>query len=310
MISIIIPLYNKEGSIARTLQTVFNQTCQDFEIVVVDDGSTDKSIDVVKGINDSRIRLISQKNQGVSVARNVGIQEAKYDYIALIDADDEWLPCYLENQVELIKKHPDCQIYASKYEVHDEEGVKPIVLNGIPFKEESGVLSNYFEVATYSSPPLWTSAVCFTKKAIQSVGGFPKGIKLGEDLITWAKLACKYKIAYSLQVLAVYNIESFKQNTVPGKAPDVDDHVGVELSKLSKDPENAENKFLRKYVALWYKMRLNMYVRLGMKKEGYDAFLKSVRYNPFEAKIYIWLLLNILPRFLREKILYRLAALK
>ena len=90
MISVVIPLYNKEKQIKRTLQSVLTQTFQDFEIVIVNDGSTDNSTIEVEKIKDSRIRLIHQENAGVSAARNKGIEEAKYELIAFLDADDEW----------------------------------------------------------------------------------------------------------------------------------------------------------------------------------------------------------------------------
>ena len=116
MISVVIPLYNKEKQIKRTLQSVLTQTFQDFEIVIVNDGSTDNSTIEVEKIKDSRIRLIHQENAGVSAARNKGIEEAKYELIALLDADDEWKNKYLEVQYDLYKKYPKCDIFACNYE--------------------------------------------------------------------------------------------------------------------------------------------------------------------------------------------------
>ena len=115
MISVIIPLYNKEKQIARTLQTVLEQTFQAFEIVIVDDGSTDGSVQEIEQIKDSRIRLIHQQNGGVSAARNRGITEARYDLVAFLDADDEWKPTYLETQYQLYQKYPECSVYACNY---------------------------------------------------------------------------------------------------------------------------------------------------------------------------------------------------
>ena len=92
MFSVIIPLYNKEKSVSSTLQSVLNQTFKKFEVIVVDDGSTDGSYDVVKQFKDERIRLIQKENGGVSSARNRGIQETKYDHVAFLDADDVWEP--------------------------------------------------------------------------------------------------------------------------------------------------------------------------------------------------------------------------
>lgn len=106
MISVVIPLYNKEKQIAKTLQTVLDQTCQDFEIVIVNDGSTDGSVGEIKKITDSRIRLINQKNGGVSAARNRGIEEAKGEHIAFLDADDMWNRDYLKTINYLIKNIP------------------------------------------------------------------------------------------------------------------------------------------------------------------------------------------------------------
>ena len=205
MISIVIPLYNKEKQIANTLQSVFKQTFQDFEIVVVDDGSTDNSVEEVEKFDDSRIRLIYQTNAGVSAARNRGIEEARGELIAFLDADDEWKPEYLATQYGLYQKYPECSVYACNYEFRDSKGnVTPTIIRKLPFEGEDGILSNYFEVASCSHPPLWTSAVVVKKLVIQAVRGFPIGIKSGEDLLTWARLAVSGTIAYSIKSLAMF----------------------------------------------------------------------------------------------------------
>src|SRR5690606_30655868 len=118
--SIVIPLYNKEKHILSTINTVLAQTFQDFEIVVVNDGSKDNSAKLVNEIQDPRVRLISQNNSGVSAARNTGIKEASGGYIALLDADDLWLECHLENIHTLIKKFPDYGLYACAYKIRVE----------------------------------------------------------------------------------------------------------------------------------------------------------------------------------------------
>ena len=146
MISVVIPLYNKEKQIAHTLQSVFNQTFQNFEVVIVDDGSTDGSVAEVEKLSDSRIRLIHQKNAGVAAARNRGIEEAKGDLIAFLDADDEWKPEYLATQHHLSQKYPDCNVFACNYEFRNIEGkVTPTIIRKLPFTGEDGILSNYFE---------------------------------------------------------------------------------------------------------------------------------------------------------------------
>lgn len=293
MISIIIPLYNKEHSIASTLQTVLNQTFQDFEIIIVNDGSTDHSIDEVSKITDSRIRLIHQTNAGVSAARNRGIEEAKGEFIAFLDADDEWNPDYLKTQYKLTQKYPECSVFACNYEFKDAQGkVTPTIIRKLPFKGEDGILSNYFEVASCSHPPLWTSAVMVKKNAIQSIGGFPIGIKSGEDLLTWARLAVNGEIAYNKQAYAVFNVEGYSISEKPKRIPAEQDIVGQELKALLKAHPS---KGLRLYNALWHKMRSSIYLRLKMRKKSIREAFISIKYNPLNYKLYIYIVLNLLP---------------
>ena len=110
MISVIIPLYNKEPIIERSLQSVLSQDYDDFEVVIVNDGSTDRSADIVRSINDPRIRLIEHENGGPSKARNTGIKNAKGEWIVLLDADDELLPGALGTFISLSVNHPDADI--------------------------------------------------------------------------------------------------------------------------------------------------------------------------------------------------------
>ncbi|MDE7180535.1 MAG: glycosyltransferase [Muribaculaceae bacterium] len=185
MISVVIPLYNKASFIEETLRSVFNQSYANYEIIVVDDGSTDNGPEIVGQLKNARLRLISQPNSGVSVARNTGIREARGEYIAFLDADDIWKPDYLQTQNDLITRYPQCDVFVTKYEFMNENGqVTPVPINKLPFSSEDGLLTNYFQVAACSYPPIWTGCVVVRKKVFEEIGYFPKGIKLGEDLIT------------------------------------------------------------------------------------------------------------------------------
>ncbi|NLB79493.1 MAG: glycosyltransferase family 2 protein, partial [Clostridiaceae bacterium] len=117
-VSVVIPLYNKAPYIMRSLRSVLAQSYQNFEIVVVDDGSTDGGGDIVLSVGDPCIRLIRQENGGVSAARNRGIQEAKADLIAFLDADDEWKPSFLELILDMYSNYPDAGLYGTCYEFH------------------------------------------------------------------------------------------------------------------------------------------------------------------------------------------------
>lgn len=288
LISVIIPLYNKEQSIASTLQTVLNQTFCDYEIVIVNDGSTDNSVAEVEKVLDPRIRLVHQRNAGVSAARNRGIEEAKGEFVAFLDADDIWNPAYLATQNKLVQKYPECDVYACNYEFESAAGnITSTVIKRLPFDGTDGVFPNYFEVACRSSPPLWTSAVMVRKRAIQTIGGFPVGVKSGEDLLVWARLASKYRLAYCVVPMAVY----CQGHSIP-RPPEIVDYVGNQLEQLYEaDPKISD---LKMYIAFWYKMRMCRCLAHRMWKASWIAFFKSVRYNPLQIKIYVSVLKYIM----------------
>lgn len=301
MISVVIPLYNKERQIACTLQSVFEQTFQNFEIVIVDDGSTDNSVEEVEKFDDSRIRLIHQTNAGVSAARNRGIEEASGELIAFLDADDVWMPEYLATQYGLYQKYPECSVYACNYEFRDSEGkVTPTIIRKLPFEGEDGILSNYFEVASCSHPPICSISIMVKKMAIQAIGGFPLGIKSGEDLLTWARLAVSGAIVYSRKSLAVFvRDEGLFNKDQQLRVPEKEDIVGLELKKLYNI--NRHIIGLNKYVALWHKMRTRIFIDKKDRRKAIKECLISMKYN-MNVKILVFLVLIFLPSSFSRKV--------
>lgn len=308
MISVVIPLYNKAGQVARTLRSVLGQTFGRFEVVIVDDGSTDGSADEACSVHDERIRLVSQLNAGVSAARNRGIAEARYDLIAFLDADDEWKPTYLETQYNLYKKYPDCTVYACNYEFHGSDGkVTPTILRKLPFAGEDGMLSNYFEVACCSHPPLWTSAVMVRKQALQAVGGFPVGVRSGEDLLTWARLAVAGQIAFNNKIGAVYGLgEGYDYANMPPRRQDEGDPVGRQLLSLYRAHKGEKcTHGMKRYISHWHKMRASVAVRFGERAETLCEVSKSLWYNPLNYKVVPFAVLAVLPDKCRVSIIKR-----
>lgn len=122
LVSVIIPAYNVEAYIATTIQSVLNQTYRHFEILVVDDGSPDRSKEICKQFNDPRIKILEQENQGVSAARNRGIRHSKGDYLAFLDGDDLWKPKKLEKHVQHLNHSPDVGVSFSRFAFIDETG--------------------------------------------------------------------------------------------------------------------------------------------------------------------------------------------
>lgn len=294
-ISVVIPLYNKRISVIRALNSVLSQTIHVEEIIVVNDGSTDGSEQLIKDFNHPRLRLISQPNAGVSFARNSGIKEAKGDWIAFLDADDIWMPEFLGTIKSLSEKFPQCSVLATSYLLQDHTGERQrIVLRNLTFSAENGILNNYFEVASSSHPPLWTSAVVVRKTAIENVGGFPVGVKSGEDLLTWAKLAVKNEIAYSKVPLSVFIQEpGHTYAEKPTRVPQLPDIVGRDLALLAKHNKNIPG--IMDYVALWFKMRTSIHLRLGMKREAFRDALRSLSFKPLNMRLYLYLFMLLLP---------------
>ena len=220
--SVIIPLYNKAPYVRKALESVLAQTYADYELIITDDGSTDESASIVedllaspksspkgKDLNTEENfpslqggvggRLIRQANAGVSAARNNGVAQASGDYIAFLDADDWWEPTYLERMAQLIEDYPEAGLYACNY-VYYKPGKTHVALN-IP----TGYIN--YPKAYYESGamPVWTGATMMPREVFEEMGGFPMGIKLGEDFLLWAKIAMQYKMAFLNEALAWYN---------------------------------------------------------------------------------------------------------
>jgi hypothetical protein len=203
-ISVVIALHNKGPYIARALNSVLSQSFQDFEIIVVDDGSMDGGAIIARNIGDPRISLIQQENQGVSAARNKGIEATKAELIAFLDADDEWLPKHLEVLLMLSEKYPKAGAYSTAYLakfIGEKACIEP-VLEGIPREPWDGIIPNYFYCAVKSATlhghgPISSSTVAIPKHILIEFKGFEKGIGWGEDTDLWGRIAMKYPIAFS-----------------------------------------------------------------------------------------------------------------
>jgi glycosyltransferase involved in cell wall biosynthesis len=201
MFSVVIPLYNKELSIKNTIDSVLSQACQDFEIVVVNDGSTDASVKVVESINDNRIRLVHQENRGVSAARNKGIKEAKFEWIAFLDGDDIWFPTHLSEIEKMIVQYPSNKVFSTSFEYSDNRKL---------FKHKRDC--NIFEVKNYFKEALkeklmWTSIVVVNKSCFINTTAFNEKLNRGEDLDLWARLTSKYTLVKNNTVTAVYYVD-------------------------------------------------------------------------------------------------------
>lgn len=304
MISVVIPLYNKAATIGRAIHSVLSQTHLPDEVIVVNDGSTDDSVSHIPA--HPAIRIVNQDNQGVSAARNRGITEAQSDYIAFLDADDEWKSTFLEKMLRLSEIYPDCTIFASSYEQHDASGtVRPARINGLTFLGHEGHLSNYFDVATQSDPPICSICLMAKKNSLLAIGGFPLGIAQGEDLLTWARLAVNNRIAYCNESLAVFHNEQSHSTETPKRIPPSEDLVGIELEKLFH--ANPTCPGLKSYVAHWHKMRASIYLRLPNQAKACRHEVRLSLAWHHNKKLYAYYLLSLLPFQMRLPIIQKLS---
>lgn len=287
MISVIIPLYNKESYIERTIRSVLSQTFGEYEIIVVNDGSTDGSVAVVERMNHPFVRLVQQKNGGVSAARNRGIEEARFDYVAFLDADDEWKENHLEVIAHLIKEYPVCGVFGTSYYFAKEGGIAtlPILPDRFPFQGEQGVLTNYYEMASGTDFPIHMSSYAVRKTEIQKIGGFPVGIPSGEDIITLARLHAVCDFAYSKQPTSVYYLVSEGKNARPIEMKNPLDKAFDGLLQTA-----AHRKGIRRFVSSWHKRRMVGAIYAHNYVLMLREFLLALTLYPLQKKLYTSLL--------------------
>lgn len=203
LISVVMPLYNKEREVARAVRSVVAQSRPPLELIVVDDGSTDRSVAEVESVTSPLVRLVRQANGGVCAARNRGIAEARGQYIALLDADDAWEPDFLAEIAALIGEYPGCGIYCTAFHIAGRRGR----LTPAPCPSERGPVGDFFgdSVHRYIAIP---SAVCIPRQVLDETGGFPEGMKIGEDLYLWILIARRHRVCFSPKRLVRYSREA------------------------------------------------------------------------------------------------------
>jgi len=297
--SIIIPLYNKKPFIRRAINSVLEQIYTKYEIIVVNDGSTDGGEEVVAKIIDPRLKLVIQPNQGVSAARNKGVANTKYDYVVFLDADDSWEPGFLAELNFLVNQYPDCGIYGVNHRFITEEGVTKVNNLDFLFKDKQQVIiDDYFSVfAKLGKSPFSNSGCCFPKSLFMEKGGYLEGVRLTEDSDLWCRIALYHPIAFSKKPLVNYYFES-PGNTRSGFQTS-DYQVSLSLQQALKEnrvrPELANGV---KYLIAF--QRLSLLKRAVLTGHKVFAFKKSFDKNflknyPFYPVLFFLLLLTPFP---------------
>ena len=210
----VVPLYNKEQYIERTLQSILSQTYRDYEIIVIDDGSNDGSYSKAESIlkQDSKSSIIfKQQNSGVGSARNKGVELSRGEYICFLDSDDWWEPKFLECIDGLISKYPNALMYGSSFYLV-KNGTKRIAPIGVDKEFKEGYINYYQTYAKTLCMPISSSSVALSRKAFYEVGQFNTSLTLGEDFDLWIRLALKGPVALVNTPLSNYFSDYEKTN--------------------------------------------------------------------------------------------------
>ncbi|WP_347374306.1 glycosyltransferase family A protein [Aequorivita sp. Q41] len=209
--SVIIPLYNKEKDFPLTLKSVMAQTFKDFEVIIVNDGSTDNSLAIAEAEakTDSRIKIFNKKNEGLAATRNYGVARANTEDVIWIDADDSWHPFHLENMAAILKKLPEAQWFAAAYEKKHSDNLTRSMIAPTLEKGENwiGVIEDYFKESMVDSLT-HPSSVGMKKSFFLNLGGHNTAITFSEDTDLWIRAALKAPLAFSNKISATIMLDS------------------------------------------------------------------------------------------------------
>ncbi len=284
LVSVIIPTYNRAHLLPRTIESVLSQTLKDFELIIIDDGSTDNTREVVENFQkkDKRIRYIWQENSGAPARpKNTGIKNSKGKCVAFLDDDDEWLPEKLEVQINL-------------FEQKKVTNIGMIACNSLDIYEDSNATikykikkrKNYFHAILSSCFIHSCSSVLVKKEVLKDVGFFDENLKIADDWDMWIRILNKYNFSFIKKPLIKYHIHNKNTSRKLLEVGTTDDHLII---------FNKHNKHYTKNPKIYSdKLRYDgtRYMLSFQKKEAQKSFLKSIKKNPLNLKSYVYLFIS------------------
>lgn len=278
--SVIIPLFNKEKFIEATLKSVLNQSFIDFEILIIDDGSTDNSASIIKGFDDARIRYYYKENAGVSSARNDGIEKAQSNYISFIDADDYWYPDFLEEMFKNIQSYPEQKVFSAAIEIETSKKIIPAIYSII--KTSDHEIVNYF-IASYKETVICTSCAVFHKSIFEKIGTFDIEVKSGQDTDMWIRIGMNYPVVFSWKILAryIYDENSLSKNK---------NYLNKKINFSKFEKEEITNPSLKKFLDL-NRFSLAIKSKLIGDVKNFNSYSKPIDLKNITVKKRILLLM-------------------
>jgi glycosyltransferase involved in cell wall biosynthesis len=274
--SVIIPLYNKAEYISECIESALNQTFEDYEIVIVNDGSTDKSVSIVESFTSDKIELIHQENLGVSIARNTGCTHASGNYLAFLDADDLWKPNHLEALKESIDKFKNAGLYCNNYLInYNKSHTRPAQLN-FNLPNQPIIIEDFFK-SSLKDTVAWTSATAISKNKFIANGMFNPLYTTGQDLDLWIRMALKDTVVFNPETTMLYkkSIGNSLSKTENNKVRSVLFNSFTEFE--------SENIYLKKYLDL-KRYGLALRTKINGESKIYKDTLKTIDFNNLSAK--------------------------
>ena len=287
--SIIIPVYNKQKFIESTIKSVLNQSFIHFELIIVNDGSTDESEKKIKEFQDKRIRYFKKENEGVSSARNFGIERSISNYIVFIDADDYWYGDFLETIHQNTINFPDQKVFSTAIEI---ETSKNIFSPKYSIKKTGETqIVNYFK-ASSKQTVLCSSSSVFHKSIFEEIGNFDPSLKNGEDTDFWIRVGLKYQIVFTFTILAryVYDFNSLSKNKI---------NLSSNLNFTKFKNEEKHNSDLNKFLDL-NRFSLAIKSKIAGEKNNFNEIYASINKSKLTIKKRI--LLKLSPFILKKLI--------
>jgi glycosyltransferase involved in cell wall biosynthesis len=286
-VSVIIPAYNSVPYISSAIDSALNQTYRDYEVIVVDDGSTDKTAEVIASYS-SKIRCFSQANAGVSSARNRGLSESSGEFIAYLDGDDVWYPQKLERQVAFLDAHAECGLVHSDVTVIDEQ--ESVIHARFNVETARPIPSGYCRQDLLRRCHIQIPSVIERRRCIDDIGGFDERLIATEDYLHWIMVALKgWAFGYINEPLAKYRWR--RGSVMSNKRLVLEDHVrmfGVILPALYvKQSNSIDQRIMRQRLTQAERDLAYMDRVEGDLRSARQRLMRLIQCSPFQYKIYL-----------------------
>ncbi|WP_299103020.1 glycosyltransferase family 2 protein [uncultured Winogradskyella sp.] len=275
--SIVIPLYNKEDYISDCLKSALNQDFDDYEIIIIDDGSTDNSVRIIKTFLSSKIKIFHQKNSGASAARNNGVNFATAKYVAFLDADDIWKNNHLNCLKASISLHPKAGLYANNYCIkHNKDHIVPAKINIVNNTKQPIIIEDFFK-ASLCDTIVWTSAAAMEKSKFIDYGMFNPIYLSSQDLDLWIRIALNEPIVFNPEITMIYD------KSIDGSLGKFEDNAARFILFNSFTAYEKDNLYLKKYLDI-KRYGLALRTKINGETNIYKDTLTTINYNNLNFK--------------------------